>query len=94
MKIMHLLPSLASGGVEQVVLELCEGLTEQGIECIVVSAGGQMVSSIEATGARHITRPIGKKSILTLFQVGKLSRLLREEKPDILHLHSRVPAWV
>lgn len=91
---MHLLPSLASGGVEQVVLELCEGLTEQGIECIVVSAGGQMVSSIEATGARHITRPIGKKSILTLFQVGKLSRLLREEKPDILHLHSRVPAWV
>ncbi len=94
MKVMHLLPSLSSGGVEQVVLELCQGLTEHGVECVVVSAGGPMVAGIEATGARHITRPIGKKSVFTLLQVGKLARLIKEEKPDILHLHSRVPAWV
>lgn len=94
MKIMHLLPSLSSGGVEQVVLELCQGLTAHGEECIVVSAGGPMVAAIEATGARHITRPIGKKSIFTLLQVSKLARLLKEERPDVLHLHSRVPAWV
>ena len=53
-----------------------------------------MVPAIEATGARHITRPIGRKSLLTLLQVGRTARLIREEKPDILHLHSRVPAWV
>ncbi len=94
MKIMHLLPSLSSGGVEQVVLELCEGLCERGVECVVVSAGGPMVSAIEATGARHITRPIGRKSIRTFMQVGKMVRLIKEEKPDVLHLHSRVPAWV
>ena len=94
MKVMHLLPSLSSGGVEQVVLELCEGLCARGVENVVVSAGGSMVPAIEATGARHITRPIGKKSLLTLLQVGKTARLIREEKPDILHLHSRVPAWV
>ncbi len=94
MKVMHLLPSLSSGGVEQVVLELCQGLGEQGVECVVVSAGGPMVKNIEATGARHITRPIGKKSLRTFMQVGKMVRLLKEEKPDILHLHSRVPAWV
>ena len=94
MKVMHLLPSLSSGGVEQVVLELCEGLCAAGVENVVVSAGGSMVPAIEATGARHITRPIGKKSLLTLLQVGKTARLIREEKPDILHLHSRVPAWV
>ncbi len=94
MKIMHLLPSLSSGGVEQVVLELCQGLCEQGVDCVVVSAGGPMVSAIESTGARHITRPIGKKSLKTFIQVGKMVRLLKEEKPDVLHLHSRVPAWV
>ncbi len=94
MKIMHLLPSLSSGGVEQVVLELCQGLTEKGVECVVVSAGGPMVAMIEATGARHLTRPIGKKSLKTFMQVGKMVRLLKEERPDILHLHSRVPAWV
>lgn len=94
MKVMHLLPSLSSGGVEQVVLELCEGLTAAGVENVVVSAGGSMVPAIEAAGARHITRPIGKKSLFTLLQIGSTARLIREEKPDILHLHSRVPAWV
>lgn len=94
MKIMHLLPTLSSGGVEQVVLELCEGLCAAGIENVVVSAGGSMVPAIEATGARHITRPIGKKSLLTLLQIRQTAKLIRQEKPDILHLHSRVPAWV
>lgn len=94
MKVMHLLPSLTSGGVEQVVLELCQGLVSQGVEIVVVSAGGPMVQQIEAAGGRHITRPIGKKSLRTFMQVGKMVRLLKEEKPDILHLHSRVPAWV
>lgn len=94
MKVMHLLPSLSSGGVEQVVLELCEGLCAAGVENVVVSAGGSMVPAIEATGARHITRPIGRKSLWTLLQIGSTARLIRQEKPDILHLHSRVPAWV
>ena len=94
MKVMHLLPSLSSGGVEQVVLELCQGLCAAGVENIVVSAGGSMVEAVESTGAHHIQRPIGKKSILTLFQVGKLAKLIRTEQPDVLHLHSRVPAWV
>ncbi len=94
MKIMHMLPSLSSGGVEQVVLELCEGLCAHHTENVVVSAGGSMVPAIEATGARHITSSVGKKSLKTLLQIGRMAKLLREEKPDILHLHSRVPAWV
>ncbi len=94
MKVMHLLPSLSSGGVEQVVLELCQGLCAAGVDCVVVSAGGSMVEAVEAAGARHICRPIGRKSLATLLQVRRMAALLREEKPDVLHLHSRVPAWV
>lgn len=94
MKVMHLLPSLSSGGVEQVVLELCQGLCALGVACDVVSEGGSMVPSIEAAGAKHIERPIGRKRLRTFLQIRKLVRLLREEQPDILHLHSRVPAWV
>lgn len=94
MKIMHLLPSLSSGGVEQVVLELCQGMAKHGAESVVVSAGGGMVEAVEATGAKHITRPIGKKRLRTLLEIGKMVKLLRAERPDILHLHSRVPAWV
>ncbi len=94
MKIMHLLPALSSGGVEQVVLELCQGLTPRGVECVVVSAGGALVTHVAAAGARHITRPIGKKSIGILWQIVEMVKLLRIEKPDILHMHSRLPAWV
>ncbi len=94
MKVMHLLPSLSSGGVEQVVLELCQGLCAAGVSCTVVSAGGAMVEAIEAAGARHICRPIGRKRLSTLLQVRRMAALIREEQPDILHLHSRVPAWV
>lgn len=94
MKVLHLLPTLASGGVEQVVLELCAALHESGNESVVVSGGGRMVPDVEATGARHITMAIGKKSIRTLFLIRKLRKLIEEEAPDVVNIHSRVPAWV
>lgn len=94
MKVMYLLPALSSGGVEQVVLELCQGISAQGVECIVVSAGGAMVEQIEAAGARHIRRAIEKKSLRLLPEVMRLRSLIIQEKPDILHVHSRIPAWV
>lgn len=94
MKVVHLLPSLQSGGVEQVVLELGEGLSRAGVENIVVSAGGVLVPTLEAQGSRHLERPIGKKSPATLLQIPAMENLLRRERPNILHLHSRMPAWV
>ena len=39
MKIVHLVPSMESGGVEQVVMELGSGLSSRGVENIVVSGG-------------------------------------------------------
>ena len=94
MKIMHLLPALSSGGVEQVVLELCQGLTARDVECVVVSAGGRMAPMIEQTGAKHCTHPLEKKNLRLLPEIFALAKLLREEKPDIVHVHSRIPGWV
>lgn len=85
---------MQSGGVEQVVLELGKAFSSQGIHNIVVSSGGRLVEQLERDGSRHIAMPIGKKSLMTLFQTGRLARLLAKERPDILHLHSRVPAWI
>lgn len=53
-----------------------------------------MVDDIEKTGARHITMNIGKKSLRSLFLVRKLARLIETEQPDVLNIHSRVPAWL
>lgn len=84
---------MESGGVEQVVLELGKGLSERGVENIVISGGGRMVQQLEREGSCHIQMPIGKKSISTLFRIAPLRTIIQALKPDILHLHSRVPAW-
>lgn len=85
---------MESGGVEQVVLELGKELSKKNINNLVISNGGRLVEQLEKEGTRHKTLPIGKKSLKTIFQIGKLANIIREEKPDILHIHSRVPAWV
>lgn len=94
MKIIHLLPSLQSGGVEQVVLELSREFVKRNIDNIVIAGNGRMTDQLISEGSRHISLPIGKKSLGTLPYILTLRKILLEEKPDILHLHSRMPAWI
>jgi glycosyltransferase involved in cell wall biosynthesis len=94
MKVVQVLPALDGGGVERGTLEIAKGLVAAGHESIVISAGGRMVAQLEAEGSRHVVWDLGKKSPLTFRHVWALRRWLRKEKPDILHLRSRMPAWV
>ncbi|MCU0794977.1 MAG: glycosyltransferase family 4 protein [Akkermansiaceae bacterium] len=93
MKVLQVLPEMNAGGVERGTLELAGHLAAHGHESLVLSGGGRLVPRLEAAGTRHITLPVGKKSLKTLFLVPRLRELLLQEKPDILHLRSRVPAW-
>jgi glycosyltransferase involved in cell wall biosynthesis len=94
MKVLQILPELNSGGVERGTLEVAQRLVAEGHQALVVSAGGRMVAELERTGARHFVLPVHKKRLGTLLQVRPLRRLLEAERPDILHLRSRAPAWV
>ncbi|WP_448102574.1 glycosyltransferase [Luteibacter jiangsuensis] len=94
MTVVQLIPALNSGGAERSTLEIGRALVQAGHRSIVVSAGGPMVAQLEAEGSRHIALPIGKKSLNTLFTVGKLRKVLREVQPDIVHARSRLPAWI
>ena len=101
MKVVHLLPALEQGGVESVVCDLVRELgnreqgTKNGWESVVVSKGGRLVERIEAAGGRHIALDLKSKNPLTYFnRVWKLRRILRQEKPDLVCVHSRVPAWL
>jgi len=53
-----------------------------------------MVPALEAAGVRHFKMPVHRKHPSSLLQVRPLRRLLAAERPDILHLHSRLPAWI
>jgi glycosyltransferase involved in cell wall biosynthesis len=92
--VLQLLPALESGGVERGTLEVAQALIEHGHRALVMSAGGRQVAPLVASGAEHFTWPIGEKSFKTLLLVGKLRRFLLEQKVDIIHARSRVPAWI
>jgi glycosyltransferase involved in cell wall biosynthesis len=92
--VLQVLPALESGGVERGTLEIAEALVNHGHRALVMSGGGRLVAPLEQAGAHHFTWPIGVKSFKTLLLVGKLQRLLVEQKVDIVHVRSRVPAWI
>ncbi|MEQ1667365.1 MAG: glycosyltransferase family 4 protein, partial [Sulfuriferula sp.] len=92
--ILQVLPALHAGGVERGTLEISRYLVRHGHRSLVMSAGGRMVPQLIAEGGEHFTSPIGKKSLLTLRLVWQLRRFLTEQKVDILHLRSRMPAWI
>lgn len=94
MKVIQILPELNSGGVERGTLEVAAYLIRQGHEALVISNGGRLVAELEALGARHITMPVHRKSLFSLGQVGKMRQLLEAERPDIIHIRSRVPGWI
>lgn len=94
-KVVQMLPELNEGGVEIGTLELGAFLAASGHQSIVISGGGRMVSRLENEGSRHVTWPyIGEKSPRCLQYIFPLRRFLLEEKVDVLHLRSRLPAWI
>lgn len=94
MKIVQILPELNAGGVERGTLELAAFLTAAGHQALVISHGGRLVPELERCGARHHTLPVHRKNLASLWQVRRLRRILTDERPDIVHLRSRVPGWL
>jgi len=92
--IVQMLPELITGGVERGTLEIGAFLVKKGHRSIVVSNGGPMVDELVQNGSKHITLPVGYKTPRSFFCIPRLRRLFVQEKVDILHLRSRVPAWV
>ena len=94
MKVMQLLPELNSGGVERGTLEIARALVAEGHESLVVSNGGRLVAQLEAEGSTHLTLAIHKKALSSLWQIRPLRQLIEHHQPDIVHVRSRVPAWL
>ena len=91
---MQILPSLITGGVERGAIDVTQALTIAGWRAIVVSSGGPMMHEVERAGGLHIQFPAESKNPITAYRnIGRLVRLIKKHKVDILHARSRVPAW-
>ncbi len=94
LSIVQLLPEMDTGGVEETTLELSAWLAGRGHRSIVVSAGGRLAPRLAAAGVLHATLPVGEKNPRLLSAFAPLRRLIMENAADVLHLRSRVPAWL
>lgn len=94
MKVLQILPEMNSGGVERGTLEVSNHLCRLGHASIVVANGGRLFGALQSGGAKTIALPVHRKRLSALLLVPKLRRLLVDERPDILHARSRLPAWI
>ena len=94
MKVLQILPQLNIGGVERGTLDLSKALIQNGHDAFVISGGGILVNELEKSGATHYEMPVHIKSLKTLFLAKKLSEKILSINPDIVHVRSRMPAWI
>lgn len=94
MRILQALPALYSGGVERGTIEFASDLVKRGHNSFVVSNGGPLAERLHEQGSTHIQMPIHRKSLRSFGQILPVRRLIREIRPDIIHVRSRMPAWI
>ncbi len=94
MHIVQALVSLNIGGSELVATELSEYLLGCGHQVTIIAADGPLGPRARSGNAAHLDWPIGKKRLKTLRYIKRLSEWFVSEKPDIVHVHSRLPAWI
>ncbi len=94
MHVVQVLVSLNLGGSELVAIELAEHLVSAGHQATVVAAHGPLQNRLDASGAAHLDWPVGRKRLSTLGYVSRLADWIRQHRPDVIHAHSRLPAWI
>ena len=93
MKILMLTDSMDMGGAETHVRELALAIVEKGHRVLLVSGGGRLADALAAHGVRTVTLPLSSRSPLAVRSCYRqLLRLVRRERPNLIHAHARFPA--
>ncbi len=93
--VMQIIPALDAGGAERTTIDIAGALVEAGGRALVASAGGRLVSELQARGGIWIPFPADTKNPAAMaWNVARLARLIRLERPAVVHARSRAPAWV
>jgi glycosyltransferase involved in cell wall biosynthesis len=93
-RLLQVLPSLRSGGVERGTIDIAAAAANRGCESYVVSAGGPLTSKLNQYGVTHFTLNLESKNPLNIYKNSfNLRKLIEENNINILHARSRAPAW-
>ncbi|GMU44916.1 MAG: glycosyltransferase [Xanthomonadales bacterium] len=92
--VVQLIPTLGPGGAERSTMEVARALVAAQHRSVVISGGGRWVTRLKAEGSEHIKLAIGSKSLALLATLFRLRSQLRRIEPDVVHVRSRLPAWL
>jgi len=93
-KIMQILPEFEEGGVERHVLWLSNELAARGHEVTVISAGGKLENQLDRRVKRWRLPVHLKNPVTAAWCALKIAGSARRRRHDLMHAHSRVPAWI
>ena len=89
--VLHVLPALEEGGAQAYTLAIVKALRECGARGLVACAKGPKAQSL---GTDHIPLPTNIKNPIGLWlNATRLSGLIGQRNVDLVHVHSRAPAW-
>lgn len=97
MKVMHLSSSLKHDESERGIYAITHTMAKSAHESIVIGCAypsDELVTRLLRDDTIYERLLMPKKSWWSLKQVFKLRKLIRQHRPDIIHVHSRTPAWV
>lgn len=94
-KVLMVLMGLEIGGAETHVVGLSLTLQQRGWEVVVASNGGVYEKKLEEHGIRHYQIPANTRAPgdMRRSYVG-LRRIIELERPDVVHAHARIPAFL
>ncbi|MBU5616241.1 glycosyltransferase [Psychrobacter sp. TAE2020] len=97
MIVMRLLSSLKHDESERGIFHLGRALVKNGHTSIIISSAdydNELVKRLERDGTLYHQLHVNKKSWISLLQIIPLRHLIERYNPDVIHVHSRTPAWI
>ncbi|MBU6449496.1 MAG: glycosyltransferase family 4 protein [Rhodospirillales bacterium] len=92
--ILQVLPKLDAGGAERVAIEIAEAVRLAGHRSIIAAEDGRLSSQAIRAGAELIHLNLSTKNPFKIWRnTKKLRAIIKENQVDLIHAHSRAPAW-
>lgn len=93
--ILFIVRTMGLGGTENVVLQLCEILSEKANKIVVCSSGGVHEDRLRKMGIKHYIIPdiAGKRSSDMVKCYLKLKSVIKNEQITVIHSHHRMAAF-
>ena len=94
-KLVQIVPSLESGGVERGTVDVANFLAEKKIKNFIITSGGKMIKELEDKFIHVHQLPVVSKNFFSYpFIASKINQFIKANNINLVHVRSRGPAWM